>query len=216
MTALHEQCRPKCWNEVIGQDKAVKTIGRIRDNGGLGGHAIWLSGSSGTGKTTIARLAARDFSDDWVIEIDATGLTANDVESIADRIRTRPIGLERGRGWTVIINESHGLTKGTIRKLLTLLDPVPETALWIFTTTSDGQENLFGEQEDSHPLLSRCCVISLAQRGLAELFAKRAREVAVGNGLDGKPMEAYIRRVKERRNNLRAVYSDIESGVMLD
>ena len=210
---LFEKYRPTSFADVIGQDKAVRSVDLLRKRG-FGGRAIWLSGPSGTGKTTIARLIASEVADDWsTIEIDATGLTAADIERIADKARGKTI---TGRGWCIIVNEAHGLTRGTIRKLLTTMEPIPASTTWIFTTTCEGQENLFGEQEDSHPLLSRCNMIALSQRGLADSFAKRIREIAQAEGLDGKPIEAYKRLVQEHRQNFRACLSDIESGKMLD
>jgi DNA polymerase III gamma/tau subunit len=54
---LHEQYRPRDWSDVVGQDKAIAKIDALR-NRGLAGRAFWISGSSGTGKTTVARLIA--------------------------------------------------------------------------------------------------------------------------------------------------------------
>ena len=50
---LFEEYRPKNWDEVVGQDRVLEKI-KVLFNRGLSGRAYWLSGSSGTGKTTIA------------------------------------------------------------------------------------------------------------------------------------------------------------------
>ncbi len=49
---LYEKYRPDSLDGVLGQDRAVTRIGRMMD-GGIGGRAFWLSGASGTGKTTL-------------------------------------------------------------------------------------------------------------------------------------------------------------------
>ena len=108
MPSLFEKHRPTSFSDVVGQDKAVKQVALLRSRG-FGGRAIWLSGPSGGGKTTIARLIAAEVAEDWsTVEIDATGLTAADIERVADRCRGRTI---TGRGWCIIVNEAHGLTK---------------------------------------------------------------------------------------------------------
>ena len=68
---------------------------------------------------------------------------------------------------------------------------------------------------DASPLLSRCARFELVKRDLAKQFAIRAKEIAVAEELDGKPLEAYIRLVNDCRGNFRAVLQSIENGEML-
>ena len=63
-------------------------------------------------------------------------------------------------------------------------------------------------------MLSRCLRLDLARRGLAELFAQRAYEIADKENLNGRPIEQYVRLCKENRNNMRAVLQTIETGAM--
>lgn len=210
---LHEQYRPREWGDVVGQDKALRRIDALRKRG-LGGRSYWLSGQSGTGKTTIARLVAAEVAGDDVEEIDASDLSASRVRAIEKRTSAgKPLF---GNGWAVIVNEAHGLSKPAVRQLLVTLERLPEFCTWLFTTTCDGQEQLFEDNIDSHPLLSRCIELPLARRGLADAFAQRAAEIAEKEGLNGKPVSSYKRLAQECRNNLRQMLQHIEFAEMLD
>ncbi len=78
-----------------------------------------------------------------------------------------------------------------------------------------GPQILFESADDSSPLLSRCQRLSLCRRGLAEPFAERCRQIAQAEGLDGQPIESYVRLMKQCRNNLRMAIQMIETGEMM-
>jgi len=92
MATLTETYRPSTWSEVVGQDKAIGKLRAIGRNG-FGGRAIWITGASGTGKTTLARIVAAEVASDWAtIEVDA-----GEGESAKDRRwRFAGNGLDRG------------------------------------------------------------------------------------------------------------------------
>lgn len=212
MDKLEEKYRPNRLADIIGQDKAIKVIGRLEPN--IGGRAYWITGQSGTGKTTIAKILALMVADPlYTIETTGRNLTPTMLKEFRDRW---PYTALFGRGGhALIINEAHGLAKPCIEILLDLIEAMPNKAIVIFTTTRDGSD-LFEEQMDSSPMFSRCIVLNLASRGLAEPFAAKVKAIAQAENLDGKPIEAYISLMKECRNNFRAALQAVQSGRMIE
>jgi replication-associated recombination protein RarA len=212
MTQLAEQYRPRTWPEVIGQERIAEKLDTLRPRG-LAGRGYWINGPSGMGKTTIARLIAAEVASDWATEErDAHDLTPRTIDELEARCSGRPLG---GGGWCLIVNEAHGLSARSVRRLLTLFDHLPPWVTWIFTTTNEGQAT-FEDMDDGGPLLSRCTSLQLRKQGVAPLLARQAREIATAEHMDGKPEAAYLKLVQDERMNMRAVLQRIEAGDMAE
>src|SRR5262249_42711788 len=177
---LAELFRPATWADVVGQDKVVNRIQTLAKRG-LAGRAYWISGQSGTGKTSIARLLGLEVADALLIrEVDAASLTVDALGELEAEMNIRGWG-KGGRAY--LVNEAHALRKVVIRQLLVMLERIPPHVVIIFTTTIEGQEALFEDYDDASPLLSRCLRLDLARRDLTKPSAERLVTGARQQGL---------------------------------
>lgn len=130
---LHIKYRPNQWDEVIGQDEVVDSIaGLIGES-----RAFLFCGPSGVGKTTLARIGAREFGCDEaaIHEFDAATHTGiDDIRAIQDLLRYSPFGKSKKR--VIIIDEAHGLSRQAWDSLLKSIEQPPQHITWFFCTTN--------------------------------------------------------------------------------
>lgn len=103
MEPLHTKYRPSTFDEVVGQDVAVKSLRRAVAE--KASRAFLLTGPSGTGKTTLARIVAGEMGCEpsAVDEIDAaTNTGVDDMRAITSQLQYRPLG---GGSRALIIDE---------------------------------------------------------------------------------------------------------------
>lgn len=214
---LYEKYRPRCWDEVIGQDKALRRLAIIDEKFGLLGQVFWIAGPSGAGKTTIARLIAKECAEEFAIEeMDAQDVSLDTIREWQRRCAYRPFG---GQGYCFVINEAHGLSSKVVSRLQTVLEDeyVSKNSTWVFTTTLVGQKRLFDSKLDACPFLSRAVCLEL-EFGIceSEAFAKHIQRIATQEGLNGKPLDDYRELIAECSGNMRQALQRVASGEMLD
>jgi DNA polymerase-3 subunit gamma/tau len=158
---LARKYRPSTFDDLIGQDAMVRTIGNAFDTGRIP-QAWILTGVRGVGKTTTARIIARALNYELpdgsitaptvkmplpgihcdaimesrhidVLEMDAASHNGvDDVRQINDAIRYAPVS---ARYKVYILDEVHMLSREAFNALLKTLEEPPPHAKFIFATT---------------------------------------------------------------------------------
>lgn len=129
---LHLKYRPAVFEDVIGQDIVIKSL-KTMLNSQTVPNTYLLSGSSGCGKTTLARIIASHFQYD-VIEMDvASQNSAEHAREMVEKIEQTSLFSQRGK--FVILDEIHCASRTFLNVLLkTLEEPPPRTAFALCTT----------------------------------------------------------------------------------
>ncbi len=153
--SLYRKYRPDTFEKVIGQDHITKTLVNQIKSGNIA-HAYLLTGTRGTGKTSVARIFARAINclspKDGspcgececckklisgtsldVVEIDAaSNNSVDDARAIRDNVRYAPVDCKYK---VYIIDEVHQLSGAAFNALLKTLEEPPAHAVFILATT---------------------------------------------------------------------------------
>jgi len=131
--ALHVNYRPQKLEDVIGHDSIVKSLPLALKKGT---QSFLLTGPSGVGKTTLARIAARmgGCSKNTITEVNAASHTGvDDMRGVLEMLQFRPFGEVEKRA--IILDECHMLSKSAWNSLLKAVEEPPEFILWFLCTT---------------------------------------------------------------------------------
>ncbi|MCS7056511.1 MAG: DNA polymerase III subunit gamma/tau [Thermoflexales bacterium] len=192
--ALYRKWRPKSFDEVVGQEHIITTLKNQVATGRIG-HAYLFVGSRGCGKTTSARILAKEVNIAGldpdsprakqiaeaiaegraldVIEIDAASHTSvDDIREIRDRVGFQPSEL---RYKVYIIDEVHMLSTAAFNALLKTLEEPPPHVIFILATTDP--------QKIPATVLSRCQRFNFRRVPVDKIVA-RLRQLCEAEGIE--------------------------------
>lgn len=129
---LHTKYRPDTLKEVLGNSHVVASLAKLFSSKKIP-HAFLFTGPSGTGKTTLARIIARELNTEPT-EID--GARFSGIDNMRDILTGSQYTALTSEGRKVyIIDECHALGKGTWQTLLKSVEEPPEHVYFILCTT---------------------------------------------------------------------------------
>ena len=135
--------RPQTFKDVVGQEAITNTLINAIDNNHLA-QALLFCGPRGVGKTTCARILAKQINRDGterededfafnIFELDAaSNNSVDDIRSLIDQVRIPP---QVGKYKVYIIDEVHMLSQSAFNAFLKTLEEPPKHAIFILATT---------------------------------------------------------------------------------
>lgn len=134
MEALAVKYRPQHFEDVVCQDNVKKVLSNQLQTGEIK-QAYLFCGSSGTGKTTSARIFANDVNGGKGKPIEIDGASNNGVDNIRSIIDDCRMKSLDSKYKVYIIDEVHMLSIGAFNALLKVLEEPPKGVIFILCTT---------------------------------------------------------------------------------
>lgn len=132
--SLYRAYRPQSFKDVAGQEQVVAPL-LEQIQGKTIGHAYLFAGSRGLGKTSVARIFAREVgcTEKDLYEIDAaSNNSVEDIRSLNENVYTLPF---ESPYKVYILDEAHMLSKGAWNAFLKTLEEPPSHVIFILATT---------------------------------------------------------------------------------
>lgn len=138
LTELYKKYRPQLLDEVVGNDSLKATL-RAYVKSGTTPHFILLTGPSGNGKTTIARILARGLKISQQDYLELNCACDNGIDMTRNLRDKAPLSPMNSPARMIVVDECHQLTKQAQEGLLKLLEDTPSHLYYVFCTTDPGK-----------------------------------------------------------------------------
>lgn len=134
---LHIKYRPQSLSEVVGQSHIVDSMKVVLEK--RSSHAFLLTGPSGVGKTTLARIASVMLGCKKINLIEVDAATNSGVENMRSLAEIASLDSIVDGGKAIIIDECHSLSKQAWQSILKSTEEPKENVFWFFCTTEAGK-----------------------------------------------------------------------------
>lgn len=161
---LANKYRPKSWDDVTEQKIIVDILRNMCSQPELTNRNFLFVGPAGTGKTTTARILAKELNgnDSNIIEVDAASSNSIDnVRRIVDEARAYPIGSQYK---IFILDECHSFSSQSWQVLLKTFEEQPASTIFCLATTNP--------EKIPETILSRVQIFRMAKISLDGIIAR--------------------------------------------
>lgn len=195
---LANKYRPNEFEAVVGQDVTIKILNKLKDNLPT---ALLFVGPAGCGKTTCARILAKDKE---TYEIDcASNNGVSEIKNIIDNAKRASL-VNKHR--VFILDEAHTLTSAAWASLLITLEEDISYVTFIFCTT------------DAHKIpdtiLSRVMQFNFLALSEEQIFS-RLIKVADDEGINAEQTALrFLARISS--GNMRAALASLDKCILYD
>lgn len=134
----HVKYRPSSLESVRGQDSIVGSL-RAALTASSRQHTYFFFGPGGTGKTTLARIMAREFGclPQNIVEVDAASNTGiDDMRRVLEAVAYVGFGVDDNNGRAYIIDEAHRLSAQAFDSLLKVTEEAPAHVFFFLCSTN--------------------------------------------------------------------------------